>query len=65
MSKTSRELTIPNKSATWVETIYQHSTVKWADVSHPEPHRYSVFFIKVLYSEVFHPDVGTITWKTP
>ena len=42
LSKTPKELTLPNNSATSVETIYEQGKGKMAAISHPEPRRYSI-----------------------
>jgi len=41
-SKTPKELTLPNYSATSLETIYEQGKEKLATISHPEPCRYNI-----------------------
>jgi len=42
LSKTPKELTVPNNSATSVETIYEQGNGKLAAISHPKPRRYNI-----------------------
>jgi len=42
LSKTPKQLTLPNNSATSVETIYEQGKEKLAAISHPEPRRCNI-----------------------